>query len=255
MTIETVNAKLPHGEKLAGVQFREVKETLNELDQALADAFENYVFEDVFANCKLNIKEMELCIISSLLVQNHIDQLDYHFNVSRKANVDLSEIYGVILHCIPFSGWPKGSTAIKAFMHWLDENNLTFDRKTTAEIYGSDNPDFAKLGFENGGKIYSDYSGLEESVSNIEEGLEKYVTEGIFGRFYGRNDLTLRLRQLTAVAILTSLSRLPQLKSHIKGALLVGCSAEEVREVIKLMHIYAGWPATLNALAVLNEYL
>jgi len=40
----------------------------------------------------------------------------------------------------------------------------------------------------------------------------------------------------------------PQLKVHIHGALNVGCTREEVVEVIMQMGVYAGFAAALNGL-------
>lgn len=234
--------------------FAVANEQLGRIDAALADALENYV-ADVLANCSLDKREMELCVIASLVVQSHTDQLEFHFDAALGANAGLAEIFGVIVHCIPFSGWPKGTAAIGAFMSWVEKTGLTFETRTLTQVYGSRHPDFGRLGAEQGGRIYSDYPALERAVADHDEVLVRYVTEGVFGRFYGRRDLTLRLRQLTAVAILTSLGRLPQLESHIKGAKRVGCAGAEIRDVIKLMHLYAGWPATLNALAVLKNCL
>ncbi|HEX6016359.1 MAG TPA: carboxymuconolactone decarboxylase family protein, partial [Geminicoccaceae bacterium] len=45
----------------------------------------------------------------------------------------------------------------------------------------------------------------------------------------------------------------PQLKVHIAGALNVGCTREEIAEVIMQMAVYAGFPATLNGLAAAKE--
>jgi Carboxymuconolactone decarboxylase family len=40
---------------------------------------------------------------------------------------------------------------------------------------------------------------------------------------------------------------------HIAGALNVGCTREEITEVIMQIAVYAGFPAALNGLAVARE--
>ena len=45
----------------------------------------------------------------------------------------------------------------------------------------------------------------------------------------------------------------PQLKVHIHGALNVGCSRDEVVELIMQMAVYAGFPAALNGLFAAKE--
>jgi len=45
----------------------------------------------------------------------------------------------------------------------------------------------------------------------------------------------------------------PQLKVHIHGALNVGCTQQEIIEVIMQMSVYAGFPAALNGLFAAKE--
>jgi Uncharacterized homolog of gamma-carboxymuconolactone decarboxylase subunit len=42
---------------------------------------------------------------------------------------------------------------------------------------------------------------------------------------------------------------------HLHGALNVGCSREELVEVLIQMAVYAGFPAALNGIAALKEVL
>ena len=63
-------------------------------------------------------------------------------------------------------------------------------------------------------------------------------------------------REIATVAALTALGNAqPQLKVHLHGALNVGCSREEVVEVLIQMAVYAGFPAALNGIAALKEVL
>ncbi|MDY7025173.1 MAG: carboxymuconolactone decarboxylase family protein [Pseudomonadota bacterium] len=86
------------------------------------------------------------------------------------------------------------------------------------------------------------------SLSKIAPDLAKYTIEFPFGDIYSRGGLDLKSREIATVAALTALGNAaPQLKVHIHGALNVGCSPEEVIEVIIQMAVYAGFPAALNA--------
>jgi 4-carboxymuconolactone decarboxylase len=64
----------------------------------------------------------------------------------------------------------------------------------------------------------------------------------------------LKSREIATVAALTALGNAqPQLKVHIHGALNVGCTREEVVEVILQMAVYAGFPAALNGVMAAKE--
>lgn len=78
--------------------------------------------------------------------------------------------------------------------------------------------------------------------------LVRCLVEFPFGDVYPRQSLDLKTREMLTVAALTVLGY-PQaeLKDHIRGALNVGCSREEILEIIMQMAVYAGFPAALEA--------
>lgn len=93
-----------------------------------------------------------------------------------------------------------------------------------------------------------------ESLKDICPDLARYIIEFPFGDIYSRPGLDVKSREIATVAALTALgTAAPQLKVHIHGALNVGCSREEVVEVILQMAVYAGFPAALNGMAAARE--
>jgi len=93
-----------------------------------------------------------------------------------------------------------------------------------------------------------------ESLKDIAPDLGRYIIEFAFGDIYARPGLDLKSRKIATVAALTALGNAqPQLKVHIHGALNVGCTREEVVEVILQMAVYAGFPAALNGVMAAKE--
>lgn len=87
------------------------------------------------------------------------------------------------------------------------------------------------------------------SLRDIAPDFARMLIEFPFGDIYSRPGLDLRTRELAVVAALTALGNAaPQLKVHIHGARNVGCSEQEIVEVIMQMAVYAGFPAALNGL-------
>ena len=92
------------------------------------------------------------------------------------------------------------------------------------------------------------------SLADIAPDFATYLVEFSFGDIYSRPGLDLKLREIAVVAALTALGNAaPQLKVHIHGALNVGCSRQEVVEVMMQMAVYAGFPAALNGLFAAKE--
>ena len=92
------------------------------------------------------------------------------------------------------------------------------------------------------------------SLADIAPDFARYLIEFPFGDIYNRPGLDLKSREIAVVAALTALGNAtPQLKVHIRGALNVGCTRDEIVETIMQMAVYAGFPAALNGLAAAKE--
>jgi 4-carboxymuconolactone decarboxylase len=93
-----------------------------------------------------------------------------------------------------------------------------------------------------------------ESLRDIAPDFARYLIEFPFGDIYSRPGLDLRSREIAVVAALTALGNAtPQLKVHIHGALNVGCTRQELVEIMMQMAVYAGFPAALNGLFAAKE--
>ena len=92
------------------------------------------------------------------------------------------------------------------------------------------------------------------ALEDVSPDMAKLIIEFGFGDIYSRPGLNLKSREIATVAALTALGyAIPQLKVHIKAALNVGCSQEEIKEIIIQMALYAGFPAALNAMFAAKE--
>ncbi len=113
--------------------------------------------------------------------------------------------------------------------------------------------------FERGLKKLAEIDGeagecVLESLKGIAPDLGRYIIEFPFGDIYSRPGLDLKSREIAVVAALTAMGNArPQLQVHIHGALNVGCTREEVVEVIMQMAVYAGFPAALNGIFAARE--
>jgi 4-carboxymuconolactone decarboxylase len=88
-----------------------------------------------------------------------------------------------------------------------------------------------------------------EDLKAIAPELGRYLVEFPFGDIYSREGLDLQTRELIAIAALTAMGNAePQLRVHIHAALNVGCTREQVVEVMLQMMVYVGFPLAINAL-------
>jgi 4-carboxymuconolactone decarboxylase len=97
---------------------------------------------------------------------------------------------------------------------------------------------------------------VKKSLEDIAPDLAKYIIEFSFGDIYSRKSTDLRQKEIAVVAALTALGNaVPQLKVHINGALNVGCSPEEIVEVIIQMSGYSGFPSSINGINAFKEVI
>jgi 4-carboxymuconolactone decarboxylase len=89
----------------------------------------------------------------------------------------------------------------------------------------------------------------------FDKDLAKDLSLFITGQMYAREKIPHTTRQLVTVAALTVLSRLDELRLHIQAALNVGCTPQEIAEVIFQTAIYGGMPATNQGLKTLQSVL
>ena len=85
--------------------------------------------------------------------------------------------------------------------------------------------------------------------------LAKDLSLFITGQMYAREKIPHATRQLITVAALTVLGRPDELRLHIQAALNVGCTPQEIAEVVFQTAIYGGMPATNSALKTLKSVL
>lgn len=85
--------------------------------------------------------------------------------------------------------------------------------------------------------------------------LGRSIIEYVYGDIYLRPGLSLRDRELAAVATLVALGRSSQIPQHLRAALKAGVTPDELREVIMQTAAIAGFPPAMNAMSTLRSVL
>jgi 4-carboxymuconolactone decarboxylase len=98
-------------------------------------------------------------------------------------------------------------------------------------------------------------AGKERPVSHgsLADDLLRISDEVVYGRVYTRPGLDLKTRSMLTVAALTVLGRDDYLRRHLQGALHVGVTPVELKEILMQMGFYDGMPVALKALRIAQE--
>jgi 4-carboxymuconolactone decarboxylase len=80
----------------------------------------------------------------------------------------------------------------------------------------------------------TNYDKLRSNVRRLHPDMDRWMVEEGYGRVLGRPGLGLVVRELCVVALLARTGHGPQLHSHLRGALSVGASPEQVEAALRI---------------------
>jgi 4-carboxymuconolactone decarboxylase len=104
------------------------------------------------------------------------------------------------------------------------------------------------LGSEN---VESSRQYLEE----LDPELHRYIMDFVYGEVYAGDVLDPKTRALCTVAMLASLGQQLQLGVYVRASRRQGATEEEIREVLRQVAVYAGFPSAWNALSTMKRSL
>lgn len=101
----------------------------------------------------------------------------------------------------------------------------------------------------NNGQPQQNLEGMRQQFPFLAEATEGYA----LGEVWSRPGLDNRTRQLAAVAVMAALGERALMKVHAGYALNVGATDEELKEMIYLITVPAGFPKAIAASQTLSE--
>jgi 4-carboxymuconolactone decarboxylase len=92
-------------------------------------------------------------------------------------------------------------------------------------------------------------------LEQIDPELHRHIVDFVYGEVYSGDSLDPRTRALCTVAMLGALGQQLQLGVYVRAARRQGASEEELREVLRQVAVYAGFPNAWNALVTMKAAL
>jgi len=93
------------------------------------------------------------------------------------------------------------------------------------------------------------------AMSAFDEPFQSFITEGAWGSVWTRPDLTPRERSLITIALLAALGHDEEVAMHVRATANTGASAEDIREALLHVAVYAGVPAANRAFKIAKSVL
>ena len=235
-----------------------VIESLKDISPDLGRFIIEYAFGDVYSREGLSVKKKELAVIAAMAAMGTAEpQLKVHIHGALNVGNSRQEVVEAFLHASVYYGFPAALNAINAAKEVFAERDAKNMKDVMAPEAGTDQPtkDRYALGVEYLHKVKDGQEqNLRQAYDEYSPEITRFIVEYAYGDVISRPVLDLQERQLMTVAMLTVMGNAStQLRFHIEGALNVGCTPEEIKEVILLMSVYAGFPAALNGMNVAKD--
>ncbi len=85
--------------------------------------------------------------------------------------------------------------------------------------------------------------------------LQTVINAYIYGDVWSRGGLSHDVRSLVMLGITAASNRATEFRVHVKGAIANGCTREQIQDVLLLVAMYCGVPASIEAHRIALEEL
>lgn len=245
----TENALENHG-KL----FPNHESKLQETDPEFIEIFDNWAFDEVIRQSKLDVRTRVLMILGSTIASQALGE--FRIMVGAALNVGLTpvEIKEVLYQSVPYVGVAKVFDFLFAANEALKDRGIGLPLQgqatTTPESRFSQGVAVQKAIFGDAIERMRRQSPLDESH------IQDFLAANCFGDYYTRSGLDVRTRELLTFVFLISLGGCEsQVKAHVTGNLKIGNDRERLIDVVTQLLPYIGYPRSLNALRVIDEVI
>ena len=213
-----------------------------------------FAYGDIYSRPGLDMKSREIATVAALTAMgNAAPQLKTHIRASLNVGLTHDQIMETIIQMTLYAGFPASLNAITVAKEVFAEKGGKYEPK----VIKSDQATRYKRGSKLIGEVYGDPNAaenMEKGLGDIAPDMARFIIEFPYGDVYSRPGLDMKLREIATVAGCTALgTATPQLKTHIRASLNVGVTETEIKECIIQMALYAGFPASLNALQAAKE--
>lgn len=210
----------------------------------------------------LSQRDAALAMASAITADGHGEHTRRLFDALLKLDPrpDPEHIREAVLQTHLFAGYPRALNALGAFRDVCKKagNPLSGEIKLRDKpLEGNDIEKFRNRGRILFGQIYGDKAEQVDKFAraNSPDLAEWAIVEG-YGRVLGRDVLEPRVRSLCVVAALIPLDVAPQLKGHVKGALNVGNTGDQLWSLFEVVaRLFTEGHETRTAKKVFEEAL
>jgi 4-carboxymuconolactone decarboxylase len=207
-------------------------------------------YGDIYARPGLATQDRQVATIAALAALGNAEpQLYFHIDGGLNAGLTPREVVETIYVTTVFAGFPAGLNALAVARRVFEARGVR-PEPAPAQEGGRRARGLAAVEATSKGAGQK----VLDSLGDIAPDMAGFILDFSYGDVISRPWLAPRRKEIAMVAAAAARGTMrPQLKVHARAGLQVGLSRQELTEVAMQMAGYAGFPASLNALAALRE--
>lgn len=228
------------------------KSTLGITDPELIEIFDNFAFDEVIAQTRLDTKTRVMLTLAAIIGANGTAEFRVMAGAALNVGVMPIHIKEIVYQSVPYVGMARAFDFIRAANDVLTSRgvSLPLDGQSTTDATTRSSQGLAAQKAIFGTVIDDMYQRSPKDLLHI----QRLLSANCFGDYYTRGGLDVRMRELITLSILIAFGGADaQVKGHVRGNLNVGNGRDVLIDVITQLLPWVGYPRTLNALAALNE--
>ncbi|SOE90662.1 Uncharacterized conserved protein YurZ, alkylhydroperoxidase/carboxymuconolactone decarboxylase family [Burkholderia sp. YR290] len=226
--------------------------TLPETDPELVEYFDNFAFDEVLRESKMDARTRLMLLLGALIASQARREYAVMLGAALTVGVTPVEIKEVLYQAIHYVGMSRA-------LDYIDVTNEALVAHGTTLPLPSQSTTTAANRFEKGLAVQKQIFGdvidrMQASTPKDQQHIQRFLSANCFGDNYTRTGLDVPIRELLTFAILIALGGCePQVKGHIAGNLRVGNDRARLIDTVTQLLPFIGYPRSLNALRAIDE--
>ena len=223
-------------------------------DPEFHEIFKNFAFDEVYEHSTLTEKESVLVTLASLIACQSPKAFKKILLSAVNKYVTPEEVKELLYQSVPYVGFGRAHNFFGVTIKVFDKKGIEMPLENRSNTAPENR-------LQKGRELQDRYFGAEmiqmmnDNAPEGQEHFNRFLEGFCFGDFYTRDGLNDQQRELITFVFITTLGGCEnQLRGHTQGNLNVGNDKEKLVSAITVILPYIGFPRSLNALAIVNEF-
>lgn len=227
--------------------------TLDRTDPELVEIFEDFAFDEVLAQSRLELRLRLITQLATLIGAGAVSEYRVMVGAALTGGVTPVEVKEVLYQGVPYVGMGRAYDFLHATNDVLTERGVPLPLPGQSTTTREDRATAGRavqeqiIGTE---RVTALYANAPADTQHI----QRFLSAHCFGDHYTRTGLDVPTRELVTLALLVGLGGADgQVRGHVAANRNVGNDRALLVDVVTQLLPFVGYPRTLNALAAIDE--